>query len=72
MEYNFTCHPVLEPSFLYGGCPPTELVDDESEVVSYIYVYDADDFQQVYLRFRLGIAGRTSILFLAKWYRSAP
>ena len=25
MERDFTCHPVLEPSFLYGGCPPTEL-----------------------------------------------
>ena len=25
MECDFTNHPVLEPSFLYGGCPPKEL-----------------------------------------------
>ncbi len=25
IECDFTCHPVLEPSFLYGGYPPKEL-----------------------------------------------
>lgn len=25
IECDFTCHPVLEPSFLYGGFPPKEL-----------------------------------------------
>ena len=25
IERDFTCHPVLEPTFLYGGCPPSEL-----------------------------------------------
>ncbi len=25
IERDFTCHPVLEPAFLYGGCPPKEL-----------------------------------------------
>lgn len=25
MECDFTCHPVLEPSLLYGGCPPAGL-----------------------------------------------
>lgn len=25
MECDFTNHPVLEPAFLYGGCPPKEL-----------------------------------------------
>ena len=25
IERDFTCHPILEPSFLYGGCPPSEL-----------------------------------------------
>lgn len=25
IERDFTCHPVLEPSFLYGGFPPKEL-----------------------------------------------
>lgn len=25
VEADFTRHPVLEPSFLYGGCPPAEL-----------------------------------------------
>ena len=25
IERDFTCHPILEPTFLYGGCPPSEL-----------------------------------------------
>ena len=25
IECDFTRHPVLEPSYLYGGCPPAEL-----------------------------------------------
>lgn len=25
IECDFTCHPVLEPAFLYGGCPPKDL-----------------------------------------------
>ena len=25
IECDFTCHPILEPAFLYGGCPPREL-----------------------------------------------
>ena len=25
IERDFTCHPILEPAFLYGGCPPSEL-----------------------------------------------
>ena len=25
IECDFTCHPILEPALLYGGCPPEEL-----------------------------------------------